>query len=246
MSEKTKSETAAGETIVETRAAPVRKRKRARLETPSLAPIVSGGEGTLEERVYKSLRESMMAGVFPPDTHVSSRSLADALSVSAMPVREALKRLEGDGVLESQEKRGFLVRRLSRNEFEEVLEIRLMLEGAAAFEAAGKITSAKVSRLESIVNRYKKAKDQHARYVSNAQFHLELYRCAGMPILFAIIENIWLLLGPTQRHIFALADATSISKHHDEILDALRKNDAKRVRRALKRDLIAGAKVLKL
>src|SRR5579859_5031189 len=105
------------------------------IPAPELELLDVDSREPMDRRVYRALRRSLMSGAILPGARVSTRSIASALGVSAMPVREALKRLESDGALRSSAQSAFIVNELSRVEFREILLIRLHLETMLAREA---------------------------------------------------------------------------------------------------------------
>ena len=91
---------------------------------------------SLREQIYEKLRERIHAGQFTFDDRLVDVDIANEFGVSRMPVREALMQLVHDGMIESTS-RGFVLRRYSQDEIEEIFEIRRLLEPAAAAIAAG-------------------------------------------------------------------------------------------------------------
>ena len=77
--------------------APQKRRKRARIGAPEMTLVETSASEATELQVYKAIRRALMSGALEPGARISSRSIAESLGVSAMPVREALKRLEADG-----------------------------------------------------------------------------------------------------------------------------------------------------
>ena len=86
----------------------------------------------LADRAYERLREALVEGTLPPGAKLSERGLAQALGVSAQPVREALRRLEGEGMVETRPRSGSFVAALDTARLVEMGRIRAALEGAAA------------------------------------------------------------------------------------------------------------------
>lgn len=82
-----------------------------------LEPLDAASDGPIDRQVYHAIRRSLMAGLIQPGSKLSIRPIAGALGVSAMPVREALKRLDADGILQSAAKSAYVVLTLSREEY---------------------------------------------------------------------------------------------------------------------------------
>src|SRR5690348_14156306 len=97
---------------------------------------------TLSEQIFSLVRDRIISGRIPVDTAIRQDALAAELGVSKIPLREALARLEQEGLLVSQANRGFFVRPLNADEVEEVYALRLKLEPDAVGEAAKVATDA--------------------------------------------------------------------------------------------------------
>jgi len=203
----------------------------------------SASEAT-ELQVYKAIRRALMSGALEPGARISSRSIAESLGVSAMPVREALKRLEADGVVESQPKRGYVVQQLSVEELQEILKIRLHLEGMLVREAAKKITPAAVSKIRKLEQRVAEAPDLPTSLALNYQMHFEAYRWANMPIALSMIENVWLRLGPALYHLGGEYTGATAHNSHAKMVEGLANGDADAAEKGLCSDLIDAAKVM--
>src|SRR3974390_1071109 len=91
---------------------------------------------TLNDRVYRELKNSIMAGAFKPGSELTLRSVAEALGTSFMPVRDAMRRLVAERALEMRPSRTIAIPVLSADEFLELRRIRLLLEGEAVALAA--------------------------------------------------------------------------------------------------------------
>jgi DNA-binding GntR family transcriptional regulator len=104
---------------------------------------------SLAERAYRRLRDSIVQGALAPGSRISERSLATALGISAQPVREALRRLEQDGMVVTLPRRGTVVAEFGPDRQAEMGRIRAALEGAAAALAAGRADDAALAALEA-------------------------------------------------------------------------------------------------
>jgi DNA-binding GntR family transcriptional regulator len=117
------------------------------------------------------------------------------MGVSKIPLREALARLERDGVVQSKANRGFVVRPLNPEELEEVLELRLALEPAAAARGSGLATEQdrrKAARLAAAFEEEVRRWGPDLRPL-NREFHLSLVRPGGRPLTTSVIENLMVL-----------------------------------------------------
>jgi DNA-binding GntR family transcriptional regulator len=127
---------------------------------------------SLREQVYEDLRERIHTGQLTFDDRLVDVDIANAFGVSRMPVREALMQLVHDGMIESTS-RGFVLRRYSDREIEEIFEIRRLLEPAAAAIAAKKMTDAALEKMDTAIHagiKASNADDFTAFVVANAAF----------------------------------------------------------------------------
>jgi len=184
---------------------------------------------TKGELVYEHLRREILAGSYSPGTRVSISAVARDLGVSDIPVREGVKRLEAEGLLEFEPHKGAVVTRPNAQEIEELFAIRAELEGLAVRRAAETVTEEQLQEIRGILDEMEAAEqkgdvEEYARL--NREFHLSIYDAQPYRRLFQMIRNLW---DSTDwcRRIFA-ADATYLpasSAEHEEIFRALRDGD---------------------
>lgn len=218
-----------------------RRPGRQQSQAPELDAVDGALPETVERQVYRSIRQAMMSGLIAPGTSLTGRSLAQVLKVSAQPVRDALKRLEADGVIEGRPQSGFLLRHVSQQEYRHIIEIRQRLEGLAGRAAIPNVTSGTIRQLERInekMARYDTAKEALAE---NYRFHFTIYRLADRPSLLGIIENLWVRMGPALHHHPYKITSTDTMNRHDRIIRALERKDGDEIEAAIADDLGAAA-----
>src|SRR5262249_1502974 len=143
-------------------------------------------------KVYDWLRDAIVAGHFKPGDTLSTRQFADALGVSQMPVREAFHRLVAEGALENRSNRTIGLPMLNLPEFNEISEIRVVLEGLAAKKAAAHLDAGECSLLSQLAREMESTPlDQNnGDYLRlNREFHFTIYRGARSPELVRLIEQ---------------------------------------------------------
>jgi DNA-binding GntR family transcriptional regulator len=146
---------------------------------------------TINDEVYDRLRRWITAGTVAPGTKISIRALADAYEVSTMPVREALRRLEADGLVVFH-RRSVTVTLLSEDQVDQVFQIRLRLEHLAAEWAIENVTDDDIADLGAILARMDNPSiDVEEWRQLNQDFHLRFYDCARSPHLLELIRNVW-------------------------------------------------------
>lgn len=199
-------------------------------------------KGNLSQRVYSQIRAAMMEGSYEPGERLRISGLAKELGVSITPVREAIFRLVSDRALEMKAATAIHVPELSAEELQEIQIIRVLLEGEAAASAAKRITEQEIERLVSIQADFRRAAasdPQQASYF-NRQFHFGVIAAARQPMVFSVVENMWVLMGPLLRVFHKTVpkrDLTSAGHKHYDLLDALRERNPKQARAALQDDI---------
>ncbi|HEY1836681.1 MAG TPA: GntR family transcriptional regulator [Rhizomicrobium sp.] len=204
---------------------------------------------TLGDQIYGQLREALMAGQFRPGQAITLRSVAEALGVSHMPVRAALQRLEAAGAMVAPANgRTLVIPEMRLAEMCELRDIRVELEGLAAERAAALITNTELLVVEEHCHLMQAAAatgnlDNYIR--ENWAFHTAVYRASKMKQLLAIVEGLWLRIGP---YICLMmpdraALAASMPNHH-RVLEALRARDGAAARAGIAADINDSAQAL--
>ncbi|MGO8917943.1 MAG: GntR family transcriptional regulator [Stellaceae bacterium] len=212
--------------------------------TPSsnLAVVEPVQRETLNDRVYRALRKLIVSGGFAPGVAFTLRALAAALGTSEMPVRDAIRRLVTEGGLEMLPSRKVAVPFIGLEQYEEILRVRMLLEGEAAQIAARSITAGELLEIERIQRDLRAAKSPTKQDIAaaNQQFHYVIYAAARLPLLTAMIETLWLRSGPTLHHLPIEISTREIIAQHERVLAALRAHDEGAAREAMVADLKRG------
>ncbi len=133
---------------------------------------------SVREKTYEHLKSNIFAGRFAPGERLAEEHLAEELGVSRTPVREALHKLEQDGLIEPMESRGFCIPRDSSEEIEDLFELRTVLEGYTLRIICERITEEQISALEAIIDKAEEAlRRQQIEEVFNwnTRFHDSLH-----------------------------------------------------------------------
>jgi len=196
---------------------------------------------TLSEKVYARLRSALVGGRLVPGQKLVHRQLALELGVSPTPVREALLRLVSDGALDLDARGIAWVPRLPPDRYAEIMELRAILEGRAAAQAALHATAADIAALRAIHARVMEARrigDGAVLLAENERFHFGVIALARMPVLQRLVESLWTQAGPTISLLSGLPRPVSPAGHpHDDLLHALAAHDPGAARIAVERDL---------
>ena len=216
-------------------------------------PTVRLTRRTLQDNVYDNLRKSLMSGSLPPGTRLTVRGIGERMGTSAMPVREAFRRLTSEGALEPLSTGETRVPVLSVEQIIEITDIRLEVEGLATRRAAERITDEQLAALESANTEMLaaiRARDAAAEAQANEKFHFTIYRAADSDEILRIVDRLWIKIGPCL--IDLLSDyehsgnirSRNTAKDHAAIIHGLRKHDPIAAEAALRADLSAGAAFL--
>lgn len=179
------------------------------------------------EIAYAKLVAAIRSGVFRPGDRLRETDIAARFSLSRTPIREALRKLEADGIIEHRARIGAVIRSLSHAEVVELYEMRVVLERTAAEMAAKHAVAAEVDALEAINRDLANAVATPEKAAAiNQDFHRGIYQATRNRFLLEAaraLNNALMLLGET-----TLADAERIETvchQHQDILDAIRAGD---------------------
>jgi DNA-binding GntR family transcriptional regulator len=195
-----------------------------------VAPLAEEDTLSLGERAYRRLRECIVQGALPAGRKVSERSLAMQLGISAQPVREALRRLEQDGMVVTHPRRGTVVAEMGPAQLAELGRIRAALEGVAAALAAERMDAATLVRLAGILARMKsgtEAADHDALDEANEEFHALIHRATGNLFLIRSLGSLRAYdnLGRHRAIGSQPRDLPKALREHHGIAAALRRRD---------------------
>jgi DNA-binding GntR family transcriptional regulator len=180
--------------------------------------------------IYLALRERILSNDIAPGTRLVMRDVANRYEASDIPVREALRMLERDGLVETAPYRGARVTTLTAKEVEETYFIRSHLESIATGLAAERITDSELAQLDVLMTRMKAAVDAQdgpAFSDLNREFHRTIVASCGNDMLRELTMDIWQRHSGFQR-VFRMVPgriATSQTEH-EGIMAALREHDA--------------------
>jgi DNA-binding GntR family transcriptional regulator len=193
--------------------------------TPTLATGPGGGLGYVSktDMVAALIRELIITGELAAGEQLRQRDLAQRFQVSQTPVREALRRLESEGLVIGDTHRGFTVVEPEAGRIEENFQIRAALESLGASLAAPKIDAAGIARLKDLNEQMRGCGNDDPRYADlNREFHFTLYEYARSPLLLSLMRLLWASLhgGPKVARTHAES-----ARQHDAILEALHAGD---------------------
>lgn len=198
---------------------------------PRRAPAATDSEpqyASRSELAYQKLRQAIEAGELKAGQRVMEVEIADWLEVSRTPVREALRRLESEGMLAMEPRHGLVVASISRDAMLELYVMREVLEGTAARLCARNASDIEVMELQELVKREARLSDNlEALARHNRLFHEAVHRGAHNRYLekslSAVNDSMW-LLGKSQMLLAERAKTAVVE--HAELFDAINRRDA--------------------
>lgn len=216
-------------------------------ELGRLSRIAANAPTSLGSSVYNELRQRIIEGHLKPGERLREIELSELLGVSRTPVREAIKRLENEGLAAYVSSRGAIVAELTPEQASELYAVREILEGAAAGFAARHANRAEVHLLESFVDLQRDlGPEPEAQARANRQFHQTIYHMAHNRYLLGILskaQDYMVLLHRTT--YYAEGRWRSALDEHAEILEAIKAGDSARAEQAA-RDHIREAQRIRM
>ncbi|HEY3524415.1 MAG TPA: GntR family transcriptional regulator [Candidatus Limnocylindrales bacterium] len=208
--------------------------------TTRLAPLTD--QLSLQERTYQSLRSALLEGDYLPGERIYEGAIAQALGVSRNPVREAVRRLQQDGLLDVRPHYGIYVATIPAEEIEDVYRIRGALEATAAALAAERMTDADIRELGAILAEQQEAAAKPARVprepvsaVQADRFHHAIHVGARSPRLLVLLEQIYAQVSHFRNITLRVPGRAAVSgAGHAAIFDAIQARDPDGADRAMR------------
>ncbi|HVU10628.1 MAG TPA: GntR family transcriptional regulator [Phototrophicaceae bacterium] len=192
---------------------------------------------TVAGLVQERIRDAILQGMIPAGERIDQAQLAQDLNVSLVPVREALKKLEGEGFVQIVPRRGAFVTATSVKDMEQLYFARALLEGQAAYHAVNKLKEGDFQALENLMRVMERALDSHDYTefnTANRAFHFTIYAANHNSYIMNMVGSMWDLAERYRFRYLVLRDqAKIIQDEHQIILDACRRRDAPGLRDAI-------------
>jgi DNA-binding GntR family transcriptional regulator len=183
------------------------------------------------DQVYEAIRERIRDGDLARGGRIHQEDIAAGLGVSRTPVREALRRLAAEGVVEMHTNRGARVADVSPADMRASYEARLIVEPGAARLAAHSGLSAPQLRMRAALEAQRRAVGTiRASFEANREFHIALVAASGNEFLLYFVENLWVArIGQTiyERQAETPAQMRANADEHEQILQAIVSGDAR-------------------
>ena len=196
---------------------------------PSLTTLALAADtAPVGHRVTEAIRRLILTGDLPPGSRIGQEALAARFNVSRIPVRDALSRLESDGLVLLKPSSGAWVAKLDLQECIEIYKIRERLEPLALSEAVARMSDEEIDALAALVEEIAVAEDDEEFLRLDREFHLACYKAAGMRQLQAMAERFWNTTQHYRRLFIKSVDRENswvIHAEHRLLVDAIRRRD---------------------
>ncbi|MCA0386822.1 MAG: GntR family transcriptional regulator [Firmicutes bacterium] len=192
---------------------------------------------SLTSLIFEKIREDILNGRYVSGDKLVEIKLADELGVSRTPVREALKQLELDGLVDNIPNRGVVVKGISKEDIDDILTIRLCIEGLVGQWAAERILDHEVKELEEIFDLmefYSHKGDVDKLFELNTKFHETLYQTTKSRYLEGVLNDFQLFIKTARNNSLRSSGRMQHAlDEHRAILTALKNHDVEGARQAL-------------
>lgn len=202
-----------------------------------------GADLKTHQWVYQLLRTNLLCGRISPGNALTIRGLAQMLDVSPMPVREALHRLACEGAIEVKDNRRVIVPVMTAEKFDELCQLRIVLETHAAISALPHVGHKHLEaliKMDNEINIAVEKGDVEEIALGNQQFHRSLYSANPAQRSVPLIESLWLQLGPFSRIVISKLKEIYKVDHHVAAIKAIRDQNAPALEKAIEADIRAG------
>jgi DNA-binding GntR family transcriptional regulator len=198
------------------------------------------------DQAYNYVLERVLSGELAPGMRVPADGIAEVLGISRMPVRDALRRLEGDGVVTIFANRGATVSEYSGDEIGQLIEMRAALEGLGARLALPQIGKPEVEELLHLQSRMNNAAADLGRWMMHHDnFHNFLTSLSGRPLLMRQTERMRMMLRPYfRRHHLQTGELEIPGHDHQKIVDAVLSRSADVIEQTVRDHAMATAQRL--
>ncbi len=201
----------------------------------------------IRDVVYESLRQAILDGSIAPGERLVESDLAETLNVSRMPIREAIRKLETEGLVEHQPRKGAIVKAFSEEDILEIYSIREAMEALSAVQAVRRATPEEIKALEAAMDEIDRLCEMGEKasaaeiFEANRVFSEGVIEACHMPRLVQFINTYKEYLERFRRVTLARPERREVvRREHRAILEAIRDRDEKRAE-ALTREHIRGA-----
>ncbi|OFI38858.1 GntR family transcriptional regulator [Arthrobacter sp. SW1] len=176
----------------------------------------NGKSAAVSQRIADSIKAAILDGTRQPGERIRQEIIAEEFGASRLPVREALRILESDGLVTLVANTGAWVTKMNLEECTETYLIRERLEPLLLGRSVANFTDADIAALVALEEEIEAAGDVEHYLVLDRRFHLQSYKAAGMPSLNAMVERLWNTTQHYRRAYTRLIGWEGLNLTHDE------------------------------
>lgn len=192
---------------------------------------------SLNQLAYESIHAEILDGKLSPGTRIKQEELTERLGVSRTPVREALRRLGTEGLIQFVRRNVAIVSAIPRKRIEEIFELRILLEGHAAERASEVVDQKALEKMRRMIQEMdaSHSKKQIEKLLSkNAEFHRYISSLSGNETLIQMLEMIWRDIRRLRiEYLYTPEGHQRSVREHKELVNALESKDKKVIRKVV-------------
>lgn len=195
----------------------------------------------LSEKAYRLIKEKVVTLELPPSAVIDEHVLMEELGLGRTPIREALQRLDSEGLVNIVPRRGTFVNDISVTDLQKIFELRIVLEGFCARLAARRITKEQLEGMEAVLEDLKRLEggDAQALMSIDKRFHRLLYAGSDNEFLAEILDRLYdMSLRLWYLVLNRLSEVRHSIEQHTQVFEALKEGDGARAEKIIQRHII--------
>lgn len=175
------------------------------------------GIATIKEQVYTIIKQKILEGIYKPGTRVLENKTSQELNISKSPIREALKELSGEGLVEILPNKGVFVKKLTQKDILEILDFRMLIEKYSIRQVIKQAPDYHLNELKLLYEKMKKVhndNNQNEYAKVDAKFHDTIYKLSGNSLIYKMASNVFYLFQP-----FRVLSLNSEKRYNESLIE---------------------------
>jgi len=202
-------------------------------------------KGPLRDHVYTSIKNAIITAQREPNERLIEETIAADMGTSRTPVREALQKLEKEGLI-FRRSIGFVVKGIAEEEVEDILDLQCLLEGHAGRLAASRITEDELRSLNDLIGRQEDCSDTETFIRLDGEFHDALHRAAKNGRLYDLVQGLRDSIDRYRIIVFRSQARLHLSvKDHKELVSLMRTRNGRKIEKLIRTHLVRGKNIIK-
>jgi DNA-binding GntR family transcriptional regulator len=206
-------------------------------------------DGRLRDQAYASIKNAIITAQLEPNRRLIEETIAADMGTSRTPVREALQKLEKEGLILRRPQTGFVVKGIAEEEVEDILDLQCLLEGHAGRLAASRITKDELRSLNDLISRQEDClmnSDTETFIRLDGEFHDALHRAAKNARLYDLVQGLRDSIDRYRVIVFRSQGGLHLSvEDHKEMVSLMRTRNGRKIGKLIRTHLIRGKNILK-